>query len=518
MNFTIIELLQTLIKECFIKRYFITAVFIIFSLVVLGVGVNWPKKYTASTVIQIDDRNIIEPLMQGAAVRTGTKDHAKNSREIILSSKILDKVIKHVKWVGESSTPLEIQNIKNSIISNTKIVNVGKGERLIKIIFSSNDPNLTYLTVKNLAAFFLEEGKSSKVEESRAAFEFIERQVESYAAKLKNLDEKIKHLLENVPDARPGTQDRVSGRITTLQGNIETTVLELRESEIKKTSLEKQLSGEAALSVSQTRETQINERINQLQLELEDLLLIYTDTYPDVIRKREQIKELKKTLKGEIASREKKVLQARDNNADMFDANFSKSAIYETIKKSLSETDTEIVTLKTRLDEMKGMLNSEYDRLKRIQVSETQMNELNRDYQVNKEIYQDLLKRRENARVSRSLGAEEQGMTFKIQEPAKFPLSPTGLRFLHFILIGLFGGVLVAVGAVYGLMMIDGKIRVSRMISDLTEMKVMVEIPHYTTLAEKKKIHMSNYFISGAVLMVLCVYAYVSFLKFNGSL
>ena len=52
------------------------------------------------------------------------------------------------------------------------------------------------------------------------------------------------------------------------------------------------------------------------------------------------------------------------------------------------------------------MLNSELDRSRRIAASESALAELTRDYEVNRDIYQDLLKRRENARVSMNLDEE----------------------------------------------------------------------------------------------------------------
>ena len=48
----------------------------------------------------------------------------------------------------------------------------------------------------------------------------------------------------------------------------------------------------------------------------------------------------------------------------------------------------------------------ELDRSRRIAASESALAELTRDYEVNRDIYQDLLKRRENARVSMNLDAE----------------------------------------------------------------------------------------------------------------
>ena len=68
----------------------------------------------------------------------------------------------------------------------------------------------------------------------------------------------------------------------------------------------------------------------------------------------------------------------------------------------------------------------ELARSRRIAASESALAELTRDYEVNRDIYQDLLKRRENARVSMNLDRASRGLTFRIQDPATMPLRPTG--------------------------------------------------------------------------------------------
>src|SRR3546814_12972129 len=76
------------------------------------------------------------------------------------------------------------------------------------------------------------------------------------------------------------------------------------------------------------------------------------------------------------------------------------------------------------------MLAQEIERSGRIAASESSLAELTRDYEVNRDLYQDLLKRRENARVSMNLDAERRRLSFRIQEPATVQLRPSGLRLL----------------------------------------------------------------------------------------
>ena len=123
-------------------------------------------------------------------------------------------------------------------------------------------------------------------------------------------------------------------------------------------------------------------------------------------------------------------------------------------------------------------MSSTLERGKRVHGGEVTLAELTRDYQVNRDIYQDLLKRRENARVSMNLDKEKQGLSFRIQEPATLPIDPSGLLFKHFIIAALVLGVLVPVGLVYAKLQIDPRIRVGSMVAERNNLPLLAVIPH----------------------------------------
>ena len=68
------QIAKVFFAEVFQHRNILVIFFIIIALGIVGVGLVWPKKYTSSTTILVDERNIIRPLMEGAAVPTGVTD------------------------------------------------------------------------------------------------------------------------------------------------------------------------------------------------------------------------------------------------------------------------------------------------------------------------------------------------------------------------------------------------------------------------------------------------------------
>src|SRR6266513_5624018 len=92
------QIAKALITESFYSRRLIVRIFVIVNVALLTAGMLWPKGYTASTSILVDERTIIQPLMQGAAVATDALDRSKNAREVIFGRKIMEQVLEHGGW------------------------------------------------------------------------------------------------------------------------------------------------------------------------------------------------------------------------------------------------------------------------------------------------------------------------------------------------------------------------------------------------------------------------------------
>ena len=155
------------------------------------------------------------------------------------------------------------------------------------------------------------------------------------------------------------------------------------------------------------------------------------------------------------------------------------------------------------------MLAGELARGRRIALSEGDLAELTRDYEVNRYIYQDLLRRRENARVSMDLDKEKRGLTMRVQDPATLPLRPTGLSLMHFVLAGLFAALAIPVALLFLLAKFDPRIRSRKQLQDAVEVPVLASIPAYrTSLARRHE--MVQMMTAGAVLTtVVLVYLIV---------
>jgi len=232
-----------------------------------------------------------------------------------------------------------------------------------------------------------------------------------------------------------------------------------------------------------SREEQIRSRIAQLQSNLDTLRLSYHETYPDIEQIKTQIDELREKLQTVDMIRKKERSEAKIRGELYIDESIRANPIYQRLQGDLYQTNTLIETLTVRIKETEKLLNEELARDERINSAEATLTALTRDYNVNQDVYHDLLRRRENARVSMNLDAEHQGLNLSINEPAFLPHAPSGPRFIHFILGGIVLGVLLPLGVLYGKQQMFPRVYSA---SNIYDLPVVGELSHFNT---KEEIH-----------------------------
>ncbi len=466
------HLRRLLIGELFNSRREAVGIFSFVAIALVVAGLIWPKGYVASTTILVDEKNIIQPLLQGAAVSTEITDRSRLARETIFGRKVMTQLLTDTGELKGDSSPAEQDELFKQLKKQTTISTITRN--VIKIEYRDDDPEQAFRTTKRYAELFIDEALGTKAAESQAAFDFIDKQVGEYHVKLVQAEEQLKEFRLANADALPGSDTDIGTRLSAQQTRIEQSTQDLKEAEIKKKSLEKQLSGEAEVATALSREGQYRTRIAELQSQMETLRISYHDSYPDIVRIRHQIADLNEAITVDRQQRE----AAKASGRVVIDDSVINNPMYQQLKRDLSQTQISIDTLNARITEAKRQMHGALERGKRVHGGEATLAELTRDYQVNRDIYQDLLKRRENARVSMNMDKERQGLTFRIQEPATVPLDPSGLLFRHFLIAALLLGVLIPVGLVFAKLQLDPRIRIGNMAAEHNKTPLLASIPH----------------------------------------
>ncbi len=479
------------------RAVLLLGLFAVIALIALVIGLLLPRKYTSSTTILVEERNIIAPLMEGRAVATSVVDRASILREVAFSRRVMEEILKTGGWLEDNPSAVEKDKQIEKIVGRTAVSN--PRANLIEIAYSDSDAERAYRVTKRFAELVIEESLSTKERESREAYGFIDSQVGQYHKKLTTAEAQLEQFRGSNPDARPGVDADVNARIGELRRIVETGRMELIDLRSQEAALRSQLSGESEITMVQTRAGQYRARLAELQSQRDQLLLTYTEQHPDVVRVQYQIRDVEEELKREESRRE----TARAGGAgSTLDGPAAFNPLYGELRSKQAEAARRSAATAARVTTAEGLLAEELNRSGRIASSESALAELTRDYEVNRDLYQDLLKRRENARVSMNLDAEQRGLSFRIQEPAALPLIPSGLRVMHVAGAGLALALVVPLLLLLAIVKFDPRVRSPLQIERDAGLPVLGTMPVYLN-AKKRGQRMRRYGLAATLFLAV---------------
>lgn len=490
-----------IIREIRSRKWLAFMLFAGVSFLVLAAGFLWPYKYQSEVVIYVDNSNIIGPLMEGSAVTTEISERTSAAKEMLWTRAIMQKVAEDTSIYGQSASSLPPDALEQRIAVLRENLSVRpRGDNFFSIGYNAGSPLIAFKVAQRLGQLFIEESNNRKKAESRSAYDFIDKQVKSYERQLAEVEGKLKKFLSENVD---GTEQEANARMADLRGKLELAQLEKAEQAPRAKSLNSQLDGiSQTLKQGGTSASAYQERISSMEAQLDKLRLQYHDSYPDIVILREQLAELRKQRDRAIAN--------NDPDAKATDGENIVNPLYQEIKGSLAKARADMETTETRIESLKQLIAGQKDRMERIQANKAEYSDLTRDMEVNKEIYNDLLKRREKARVSMHLDVEGQGLNYRINETAQYPLEPTGAKFPMFAFAGLLLGMLAPFGAAVGMLQIDPRIRARQQLEEGLGLPVLVTIPRVRTPFEKRRERRFTMLVALFAVLVIVIYIAVA--------
>jgi len=180
------------------------------------------------------------------------------------------------------------------------------------------------------------------------------------------------------------------------------------------------------------------QRLAEAKQNLVDLKSKFTEDYPDVQAERRQIAQLQSELSATPST-------GSQGSGDQSIPN----PVYVQTQSKLSDAMTDVALQSSRLRDAEATLaNTKNMSSKAIEIG-AQFANLDRDYDLVHKTYQDLLSRRESAKLSQSVNDEQSSINVRIVEPPKkapFPSAPNRpLLNSIVVLVGLIAGLGAAI-------------------------------------------------------------------------
>ena len=434
----LITQLTNILKGVWKYRWQSVAVAWLVAIVGWAVVIRTPNTFQSSARIYVDTQSILRPLMSGMVLTPNVQQQVSIMSRTLLSRPNIERVMRMVDLDIRADTAKDNEKILKGLMDNISIESTGRDDLYI-ISCNNADPKIAKNIVQALLTIFVEGSIGDKAKDTTSALKFIDEQISVYEGKLIDAETALKVFREKNIGVIPSKGTDYSSQILSAGDERDKAALELKEAEQSRDTLKNQISGgEPTLTAeddtsSEASNPEIDARISALNNNLDTLRLNYTELHPDVIAAKRLISRLQ----------EKKREEAKLPKSNQ-DLGKNYSPLLQQLHVDLAQAESKVSALKARVKEY----SQRYDRLKAMSSAilemESSLSQLNRDYSINKTNYDQLVQRRESAKISSSLRDTTELMTFKIIDPPNTPLEPSGpnrLRLFSMVFFAALGAV-----------------------------------------------------------------------------
>jgi polysaccharide chain length determinant protein (PEP-CTERM system associated) len=427
-------------------------------------------RYEASAKVYVDTQTVLKPLMTGLAFQPDVDQQVKMLARTLISRPNVEQIMKSPTVGLPKPEPArydyEVEKLKDKI----KFVPSGSGN-LYSISYRDVDPQRARRLVESLVNLFIASSSVAKQRDSAEASRFIEEQIKVYEGKLTEAENRVKDFkLSHFGMTGVGNQDYFA-RMASLSDEVAKLKLELSAAEQSRDALRQELSREDPQlppeslptgGVAPTK-TDTEMRLEAQRRQLDDLLRRYTDAHPDVASARRTIAQLESQLKQEqdAAASSKGRGRAATN------------PVYQRLRVSLAEAEAQVASLRTQLGVQEGRLEQIRATATRIPQAEAELAQLNRDYDIMRKNYDQLVARREAASLGVKIDETSGLADIRLVDPPQ--VAPTAVVPSRRMLAALFTLLALAAGAgvAYALTQFHPVITDARALRELTRRPVL---------------------------------------------
>jgi polysaccharide chain length determinant protein (PEP-CTERM system associated) len=403
-----------------------------------------PDQYEASARVYVDTQSVLKPLMSGLTVEPNLDQQIAMMSRTLISRPNLEKVVgmSDLNLVAKTSDQSDSQI---DYLSRTIEMKSSGGLNLYTISFRNSNPESARKVVQSLLTIFVESNLGNKRKDSDTARRFIDDQIKAYEQKLSQAENALKEFKINNLATMPGNGRDYFQQMSDAASELATAKLALEEATNSRDAYRRQMAGEDPVLLSNADNLQavvspeIDGRIAALKQKLDEMRLHFTEAYPDIISTKRIIAELEEQKKKEIAS----MTKASPGRSPL-----SGNPVYVQLQMQAAQSDSDVAALKTRVASYEARYNKLKAAANNVPKIEADLQQLNRDYDINKANYEKLISRRESAQMSSDMDASAGLVEFRVIDPPRVsprPVAPNRVMLVSFVFLGaLAGGVGVA--------------------------------------------------------------------------
>ena len=371
-----------------------------------------PNVYRSTTLIVVEPQDVSQSFVK-ATVTTRVEERLNAMNQEVLSRTRLEGIINDFDLFGAlRARKVPREQVVDAMRRKIQI-QVFPNDNAFRISYDGEEPVIVQRVTARLAGLYIDENLRIREEHASGTTEFLESELEKVKKRLDEQESGIQAFKQQHMGELPEQRQANMAALEGLRVQLQTVSLALSSAKERKLSLDRQASEARAVRAPQSGQGGGNllnprARLQELEAQLSELRVRYTDAHPDVVGAQRQIAQLRADL-------------AEHGTADDAAAD---PLLPPELSRALAESQIEITRLKTQKENVEKAIEAYQVRVENGFTREQQLLGLTRDYEVTQKNYQVMLDKKLDAQLSQSLERRQKGERFRVLDPASLPEAP----------------------------------------------------------------------------------------------
>jgi polysaccharide biosynthesis transport protein len=448
---------------------------VVLSVIVGAALVTWlPRSYKSNAVLGVSLPTLSPDLLR-QNVKANEEERARAITQTLFSPGVLERVVREENMQTQRPVKEAAADVRSRVEVAMLRPEQGQPSGLdqFTIAYSDPEPDDAQRIANRLADAFVQESSRKREVRAEETSAFIGKQLDASQQRLSVLEGRLRTAKESYMGALPEQTHANVAMVTGLQQQLETTGNAIRGEQDRLSFVERQIDSMKAGAANEVPVPGVPAtasaaavRTVQLERELEVARANYTDKHPEIIRLKEDLAAARAAVKTEQGRPEsERVATLRVDptyRSLMADAERARMRIRE-LQRQEANIRTQITMYRTRVDSAPRV--------------EQQMASLQREYDIEKSQYSDLMNRKRNAEITENLERSRGGEQFAVLARAGFPTTPFWPNPQRLWAVTLLLGLVLGAGLALGREYLDRSIYDTRALNDL-DLPVLGQIPH----------------------------------------
>lgn len=398
-------------------------------------------RYEATAKVFVDTQTVLKPLMSGLAFQPDVDQQVRMLARTLISRPNVEQLIRSPRAGLSNLSEADRDKAIDRLTKEIKVAPSGDAN-LFSITYRDINPQRAQVIVGDLVSLFVSAGVTDKQRDSEQARRFLDEQIKSYESKLTDSENRLKEFkLRNFGLTGTSNQDYFA-RMSSATEEVNRLRVELQAAERSRDALRRELSTEdptispdAMVPGMTSAVPEAESRLDAQRRILDDLLRRYTDQHPDVVAARRTIAQLEQQRRLELEGRKASGRGPAPT-----------SPVFQRIRVALAEAEAKVASLRGQLGAQQAQLDQARAMAGKMPQVEAELAQLNRDYDVVRKNYEQLVARRESASLGEKIDLTTKVAEFRVVEPPR--VSPTPAKPSRMMVAAF--GVLLAIAAGFG--------------------------------------------------------------------